>query len=236
MNNQPHSAQISTTRKGFTLIELLVVISIISLLISILLPALGSARKTAQALQCSNQMRQIGLVIRMYAQDYDDWILPTSSPGIQYWNGIAHSRRPWYEQIVRLGDYSPNDYGISGDPGLPGLSCPSENYQRTKYTDYGSNEYIMGNNQRSSTSHTDRYEFHRFTDLKAVESDVILIGEFTLDKMISATNLGISYGIEVGYHRHTNRSNVLFADGHCSPRSSREPIITNDLRAGDPYN
>jgi prepilin-type N-terminal cleavage/methylation domain-containing protein len=61
---------------GFTLIELLVVISIISLLISILLPALGQARKTANALKCANLLRSMGLANVMYAQDFRDWAAP----------------------------------------------------------------------------------------------------------------------------------------------------------------
>ena len=65
------------TRKAFTLIELLVVISIISLLIGILLPALGSARKTASKLSCLSQMRQIGQANQIFAVNHDDFLVKT---------------------------------------------------------------------------------------------------------------------------------------------------------------
>ena len=53
-------------RCGFTLIELLVVISIISLLLSILLPALSGARERAQGIMCATRQRQIGLAFMTY--------------------------------------------------------------------------------------------------------------------------------------------------------------------------
>ncbi|MBL1216533.1 MAG: DUF1559 domain-containing protein [Planctomycetes bacterium] len=57
--------------RGFTLIELLVVISIISLLIAILLPALSQARKSARAATCTSQLRQFGVAFNTYVLDYD---------------------------------------------------------------------------------------------------------------------------------------------------------------------
>ena len=84
-------------KKGFTLIELLVVIAIIAILAAILFPAFARARENARRASCQSNLKQIGLGIAQYTQDYDekypffdDETTAASSPGTS-WDPFAVS-------------------------------------------------------------------------------------------------------------------------------------------------
>lgn len=103
------------TRSGFTLIELLVVIAIIAILAAILFPVFAKAREKARQTSCLSNMKQIGLGLMMYVQDWDE-----TMPGFKHRLYGGNSRGDgWYEGIE---PYVENEQiGI----------CPSYKYEST---------------------------------------------------------------------------------------------------------
>ena len=89
---------------GFTLVELLVCISIIALLISLLMPALGSARKIARQTTCLNHIRQVGIYNTMYLDAAKDYLpaFATALDNDVYGSGSIYSVT-WVTRMVRVG-------------------------------------------------------------------------------------------------------------------------------------
>jgi prepilin-type N-terminal cleavage/methylation domain-containing protein/prepilin-type processing-associated H-X9-DG protein len=75
---------------GFTLIELLVVIAIIAILAAIMFPVFGRARENAKRAVCWSNLRQLGIALHMYAQDYDE-LFPIGGDPVQ-WNWFCNPK------------------------------------------------------------------------------------------------------------------------------------------------
>ena len=99
------------THRGFTLIELLVVIAIIAVLIALLLPAVQAAREAARRMQCTNNLKQIGLAMHNYHSTYEVFPMGASKncnsdpsancPGYADWRGWSalSTSLPFVEQV-----------------------------------------------------------------------------------------------------------------------------------------
>jgi prepilin-type N-terminal cleavage/methylation domain-containing protein len=162
----------SSRSAGFTLIELLVVISIISLLISILLPALGSARETAIMLQCGAQQRSVGQATHMYMTESSEHY-----PYYIWGSGLGDSGTVMDKLERYLGGESTYWGHVSFEPGhcpkvYPEALVGSPGQTGTwSWGGYGWNQNLMpygeaGNFAGRFTGSTSSWAEHRGTPIK----------------------------------------------------------------------
>ncbi len=95
--NKPNTPK---TCSAFTLIELLVVIAIIAILAAILFPVFARARENARRSSCQSNLKQIGLGIMQYTQDYDEKYPEGNGDGWWQVNWVRNTQ-PYQKQAVR---------------------------------------------------------------------------------------------------------------------------------------
>lgn len=112
-------------RRGFTLIELLVVIAIIALLAAILFPVFARARENARKSSCANNMKQLGLAMIQYAQDFDEMTVPirmtasAGAPGFVWPQCVAaYVKTPYVFVCPSVGGSRPQTYTYNFNVGM----------------------------------------------------------------------------------------------------------------------
>ncbi|MEO0586344.1 MAG: prepilin-type N-terminal cleavage/methylation domain-containing protein [Planctomycetota bacterium] len=136
-----------TKPNAFTLIELLVVISIIALLIGILLPALGAARKTAEDVQCLSNQRQMIVGVTAYSLEFKD-----SLPYGSYSIGLAGGGFEVSDWMISISGYLSQSKGTyaAGQEAIPVFACPRAAFSDgTKH--YSSHPLLMPDFNNTTT-------------------------------------------------------------------------------------
>jgi len=177
-------------RRAFTLIELLVVIAIVALLVSILLPTLGSARKAAREVKCLANIRSLQLAQLSYADAYRGYLVDVGLPH----GGFGDEKLSW---ITRLADFygpastvrSPGDASVYWPaPEGPGQTING----RPRVASYAMNNYLS---RTYGPGLSDREPFDRLEKIIAPAGTVQFMlltetGDYAVSDHVHAENWG----------------------------------------------
>ncbi len=216
------------TRTGFTLIELLVVIAIISLLVSILLPSLQSAKELAKSAVCKANLHGVSLAIACYTSDNDGW-LPLAYAGWQWAGGgpcqIWCDALAEYEATVASKVFEcPSDetpymlqdihYGFYDEP-----------YNQGAGVSFGYNGHYATYFWMSGVEYS--YRPQRLDDLNHTDKGLLLTDILTGPE---AVGIWSKLFLEPGYQaaRHAGKWDGLLADMSVSTWDFIEPVAQYD--------
>ena len=210
-------------RGGFTLIELLVVIAMLAVLISLLVPALSSARETARQSVCLSNLRSIMLGVQIYTQKHNDW-LPVAEPPLREFPDAQH----WFTNAdlmcqvgveVRTGQ----DGRLEGPPQSRSiLTCPSH-AEPDRWRDRTQLHYALSyaaNGTWGLGGRPDHLEQRRMIEFVPTSDAMAFADACGLDV---APGIVLYKGCPAGNFdfRHRGRVNVAFLDGHVEPVRKR---------------
>lgn len=229
MKNQTPAPGAPSIRSAFTLIELLVVIAIIAILAAILFPVFARARENARRSSCQSNLKQLGLAIEQYKQDYDTRYPGFGQPGNLGW---AQNVQPYLKSIQILqcpSEPNPPPVGKTGDALLldPNL-C--DYFYNASLTDYDPNHTDLANFGRAEAQLEQPTLTLLAGDNATYNAGNILpyykdggnngfacdqnMGVFADDPAYPGGNCGYPTFTRTAGKRHLEGANYVFCDGH----------------------